>query len=71
MTLIVIQREVNGELKQRNVKCTPTKSVTRYTTTGTDANSNSRSFSFDGSGYNSPPIPGGQNQIIRITLQSG
>ena len=42
---------------------TPSKSVTRFTTTGTDANLNRN---FDGSGYNSPPIPGGQNQIIRI-----
>ena len=42
---------------------TPSKSVTRFTTTGTDANLNRL---FDGSGYNSPAIPGGQNQIIRI-----
>ena len=42
---------------------TPSKSVTRFTTTGLDANLNR---SFNGSGYNSPAIPGGQNQIIRI-----
>ena len=42
---------------------TPSKSVTRFTTTGTDANLNRN---FNGSGYNSPAIPGGQNQIIRI-----
>jgi hypothetical protein len=42
---------------------TPSKSVTRFTTTGTDSNLNRN---FDGSGYNSPAIPGGQNQIIRI-----
>ncbi len=42
---------------------TPSKSITRFTTTGTDANINRN---FDGSGFNSPAIPGGQNQIIRI-----
>ena len=42
---------------------TPSKSVTRFTTTGTDANINKN---FNGVGTNSPAIPGGQNQIIRI-----
>jgi hypothetical protein len=42
---------------------TPSKSITRFTTTGTDANINRN---FDGTDINSPAIPGGQNQIIRI-----
>jgi len=42
---------------------TPSKSITRFTTTGTDSNINRN---FDGTSVNSPAIPGGQNQIIRI-----